>query len=157
LGVNEMNQHPELDQLATELFRVFSRMEYALKAAGFNLGDGDAKADWRGFAQSLGALFDHPPDEGLREAVEAILHAPPKKQIIRNGQIEWTEAAPDTDLSSDRVLIYVRRVRNNLFHGGKFNGHWFEPERSESLLRSSLKILHSCLDANDNVHRAYDG
>lgn len=83
-----------------------------------------------------------------------ILDHPPKKQIIADGVLTWSVSAPDTDLRSDRVLIYVRRVRNNLFHGGKFNGRWFEPERSELLLRHSLTILRTCLDASADVRQA---
>jgi len=46
---------------------------------------------------------------------------------------------PETDLRSDLVLQYVRRVRNNFFHDGKFSGRWFEPERSTLLLKHSLR------------------
>lgn len=64
--------------------------------------------------------------------------------------------APNTDLRSDLVLLYVRRIRNNLFHGGKFNGHWFEPKRSEELLRHSLTILRGCLAASKEVRGTFN-
>lgn len=41
------------NQLANEMFKVFSRTEYSLKAAGFHKGDGDAEADWRQFALAV--------------------------------------------------------------------------------------------------------
>ena len=82
---------------------------------------------------------------------------PPKKQVVVNALIDWDEAAPQTNLRSDLVLIYVRRVRNNLFHGGKFNGRWFEPQRREVLLRHSLTILRACLAASEDVGRAFHG
>lgn len=53
------------------------------------------------------------------------------------------------------MLLYVRRVRNNLFHGGKFNGRRFAPERSELLLRHSLTIHRACIDASEDVHQAF--
>jgi hypothetical protein len=145
-----------LNQLAGDMFRTFARFEYALKAAGFHEGDGAAKADWRAFAESVSGLFDNPADPRLKEAVEYVLRHPPKKQIIEEGALVWGEVAPDTDLQADLVLQYVRRVRNNLFHGGKFNGQWFEPERSELLLRHCLTILHACRNASAGVGQAYD-
>ena len=82
---------------------------------------------------------------------------PPKKQIVVDGRLSWNLAPPNTDLRSDLVLIYVRRVRNNLFHGGKVNGHWFAPEGSEALLRHSLTVLHACLAASNELNQAYNG
>jgi len=145
-----------LNQLATDMFRTFARFEYALKATGFHNGDGDAKPDWRSFAESVPAIFDNPADATLKEAVEYILKHPPKKQIIRDGNLMWSEATPGTNPQSNLVLQYVKRVRNTLFHGGKFNDHWFEPERSELLLRHSLTILNACLDASQDVREAYE-
>lgn len=81
----------------------------------------------------------------------------PKRQIVDGGNLAWAPAAPSTDLRSDLVLTYVRRVRNNLFHGGKFNGRWFQPQRSEQLLKHSLTILHACLAASKNVNDAFHG
>ena len=145
----------ELNRLATDLFRTFARFEYALKAAGFHNGNGGAEANWRDFAVSVSAHFDDPQDEGFKEAIAYILEHPPNKQLVEDGELIWDAVVPQTDLHSDRVLIYVRRVRNNLFHGGKFNGHWFEPQRSAELLRHSLTILNACLAASDRVNEAY--
>jgi len=146
---------PSLDDLSIEMFRTFARFEYALKAAGFHCGDGRAEPNWRSFAESVPRLFDEPDDPDLRAAVRYILDHPPKKQIVANAVLTWANSAPETDLLSDEVLIYVRRVRNNLFHGGKFNGHWFEPERSELLLRHSLVILQACIAASDDLGQAF--
>jgi hypothetical protein len=144
-----------LDRVAHELFRTFARFEYALKATGFHNGDGTAEPNWRLFAESIPDALNNPQAAELKEAIQYILNHPPKKQIITDGILAWSEAPPDTDLRSDLVLIYVRRVRNNLLHGGKFNGRWFEPERSELLLRHSLTILRACLAASDNVREAF--
>jgi len=145
----------ELNRLATDLFRTFARFEYALKAAGFHTGDGAADANWREFAVSVAPLFDEPQGEDFKEAIAYILEHPPNKQIVENGVLRWHASVPQTDLQSDRVLIYVRRVRNNLFHGSKFNGCWFEPQRSGELLQHSLTILNACLVASEPVNEAY--
>ena len=146
----------KLNRLAGEMLTTFARFEYALKAAGFHKGEGTAEPNWRLFAESIPDLFEKPDDIALGEAIRYILDHPPKKQIVADGKLAWSDAAPDTDLQLDRVLIYVRRVRNNLFHGGKFNGRWFAPQRSELLLRHSLTILRACLDASDTVRQAFD-
>ncbi|MDQ7251063.1 hypothetical protein [Dongia sedimenti] len=146
-----------LDELAGALFRTFARFEYALKAAGFHCGDGEAKADWTAFAKSIPTVFDDPQDDGVKEAVAYILAHPPKKQVVAGGLLGWAVADPGNSPRSDQALVYVRRVRNNLFHGGKFNGRWIEPQRSEELLRHSLAVLRACLEASAKVRAAYDG
>lgn len=153
--VSAMREH-ELDRLGATLFRTFARFEFALKAAGIHNGNGEANPNWSAFAQSISSLFDDPQGE-VKEAIEYILSHPPKKQLVEDGQLTWKQVAPSTNLKADEVLIYVRRVRNNLFHGGKFNGRWFEPQRSEELLRHSLVILDACLQASDDVRVAYNG
>ena len=146
----------ELDRLAANLFWTFARFEYALKATGFHMGDGTAKANWRGFAVSVAQFFDNPQEETFKEAMGYILEHPPNKQMVEDGVLSWNASIPQTDLQSDRVLIYVRRVRNNLCHGGKFNGRWFEPQRNAELLRHSLTILNVCLAKSKQVKEAYD-
>lgn len=142
-----------LNELAVEMFRTFSRFEYALKATGFH--NGKAEPNWRAFSASINAHLENPNNDALAEAIEYIIEQSPKKQIIENGNLSWSTARPDTNLQADLILLYVRRVRNNLFHGGKFNGRWFAPERSEQLLRHSLTILLSCLEASHEVNEAY--
>jgi hypothetical protein len=146
---------PELNELSQEVFRTFARCEYALKAAGFHCGDGDANVNWRNFAVSIEHAFANPHDPVFANAITYILAQPPKKQVVKNGQFQWEAAIPPTNSRADLVLLYVRRVRNNLFHGGKFNGHWFEPQRSGDLLRHSLVILKAAVQASALVNAAY--
>jgi hypothetical protein len=152
-----MRNPPELDRLAFEFFKEFSRSEYALKAAGFHNGNGNAEANWSEFAKEVEALIQDPGNPQLADAINFIFGHPPKKQVIRNGIIQWSESAPNQNLKADNLLIYVRRVRNNLFHGGKFNGHWFEPERSEQLIQNSLFILKACINNVASTREAYSG
>lgn len=152
-----MTDCPDLDALAGELFHVFSRMEYALKVSGFNHGDGEAKANWQKFSMEVERLVVDPPTTELREAIEFILAAPPKKQVIVGGLIEWQTVEPNAESQADRLFQYIRRVRNNLFHGGKFNGRWFEPERSGRLIKHSLVLLRAAVEAVPQVRKAYHG
>lgn len=142
-----------LDDIAIELFRRFARMEYALKAAGFHNGDGKAEANWDKFGCEIKGKLEADPE--ITDAVDYMTKSPPKKQIVHNGQLEWESPTPNASKTHE-LLLCVRRVRNNLFHGGKFNGHWFAPERSEELLRHSLKILDACLRASPKLNEAFE-
>jgi len=88
----------ELDRLATDMFRTFARFEYALKATGFHKGDGAAEPNWRAFAETVSGLFDDPCNEALLEAVDYMLAHPPKKQVIADGLLAWSNAPPQTNL-----------------------------------------------------------
>lgn len=145
----------ELTELAKELFRIFARFEYALKEAGFHTGEGDASPHWRNFALSIDESLEEQATLELAAAIGYILEQPPHKQVVRNGILDWELAPPQTDSRANLVLLYVRRVRNNLFHGGKFNGHWFDPDRSEILMKSSLVILNAALALSAPVRHAY--
>lgn len=151
-----MKQDQNLDKLAAKFFQLFSRTEYAMKVAGYNNGNGPAEANWQKLALDVEDLIANPTSPNLREAIDFIFKAPPKKQMIINGLIQWENVKPDTSSRADKLLQYVCRVRNNLFHGGKFNGRWFEPERSESLLQHSLIILSAVIEAIPAVKEAFN-
>lgn len=152
-----MSHDQALHELAAEFFHVFARAEYALKASGFNRGDGPAEPDWTAFAVAVEELISNPPTQELRQAVDFILKEPPKKQFIVKGLIEWKEVAPSTNSQADTLFQYIRRIRNNLFHGGKFNGHWFAPERSERLMNAGLVVLRAAVDHESKAREAYHG
>ena len=103
-----------LNRLRADMFITFARFEYALKAAGFHNGNGPAKPNWTKFAKSVSDVFDRPPDPHFEAAVEYVVTHPPKQQIIKDGLLDWGDVATTTALKSDRVLHYVRQVRNNL-------------------------------------------
>ena len=143
----------ELDQLAVELFKKFARIEYALKAAGFHYGEGDAKPNWDMFASSIDGVLEK--DTSITMSIKYMSESPPKKQVIRKDLLEWETPKHHTNKTHE-ILLCVRRVRNNLFHGGKFNGHWFKSERSKELLQHSLCILDACLRASSKLKEAFD-
>lgn len=146
----------ELDQMSFRLFKTFARCEYALKAAGFRVGDHRrVDPDWTSFAQAIPNTFDAPNSEALTRALAYIQERPPLKQVLVDDALDWSNAAPQAVNATDLVLQYVRRVRNNLFHGGKFNGRWIAPQRSQELLEHSLTILEVAINAHPDVRQAY--
>ncbi len=152
-----MSRDADLHKTAVQFFKVFSRMEYALKASGYNNGDGAAEANWKKFALAVEPSLSSPPAGEISESISFLLNEPPKKQFIAGGVLEWRHTPANTGNTADDLFVYIRRVRNNLFHGGKFNGHWFAPERSEKLMGASLAIMSWAIELDPNVQAAYHG
>ena len=148
----------EQENLISEFFLAFSKFEYALKMAGIHNGNGNAKADWRAFAESISNKFDKNKNRTLAECVDYILKNPPNKQIVKDGNLQWADTPPDSKSEIDLLLQYVCRVRNNLFHGGKYKSRMLEnPDRSELLIIGCRNILAYCLELSSNVKEAFAG
>jgi hypothetical protein len=60
----------EIDTISSRFFKTFARFEYALKASGYHNGDGEAKSNWRKFAESLESLFKNPSSDQLQDAIQ---------------------------------------------------------------------------------------
>ncbi|HAT3636033.1 TPA: hypothetical protein ACYEOW_005660 [Raoultella terrigena] len=146
-----------LDYLCYEFFREFSRYEYCLKACGLHHKIKDAKADWDEYAKQVSETINNTTDPELISAIAYFKEHPPKKQIIKDGSLIWDDSLPQEKDMAKFIFLLIRRVRNNLFHGGKFNGKWFEPERSEALLQHGLVILRCCGEEHIEVSKAYSG
>lgn len=151
-----MHSKPSLDELAFNFFREFSRCEYCLKIVGLrDPNHRDPTADWGAFSAQVQHVLENPASEKLMAAVQYYVANPPKKQVVKNGLLDWAESPPDHKSKTELILRLVCRVRNNLFHGGKFNGHWFAPQRSEELIEHALVILDSCISNHTKVKEAY--
>jgi len=151
-------QTRRLDAIAFRFFKQFSRMEYALKAAGkLKRPDGPAEVDWLGFGDEIDAAFQAKvaDDKDLKEARDFVLGDPPKKQMVQDRSLYWKETIPDSKTETSLLLQYVCRMRNNLFHGGKFGLDWVDPDRSEALLFHGLMILNACIDIDLTVEENY--
>jgi len=132
----------QLDLLAFEFFKLFARYESSLKESGyFVVNRGKVIVDWDRYVnQEIGNNFlDELGD--AKEAAEYILNTPPKKQSANeSNEIIWVDV-PNNERSVQILFSHISRVRNNLYHGAKFNGTWFDPERSKLLLSNSLILL----------------
>lgn len=143
-------------ELVLEFFFVFSRFERALLRQGYYscAQRGDLKADWKRFADVHNDPFSNLKAPKLAQAVQYYQQQPPKKQVVQNGQLEWSPSPPNSTATElDRLLILVRRVRNNLFHGEKLGnlvgGSDFG--RDEQLLQHGLTILYACLTLDSDI------
>ena len=151
-----MTQH--LDQLACKFFKLFAQYEYALKAMQYARpgSGGQAEPDWDRFANEVGILVLNSKDSELVEALGYLFESPPKRQILHHGLLEWQEV-PNTERSAQILFSHIRRVRNNLYHGGKFNGRWFQPERSEELINRSMFVLSTLMNRHKKLAEAING
>lgn len=71
--------------------------------------------------------------------------------------LDWDSQRPNASTEIARLLLLVRRVRNNLFHGGKCNERVAEETaRNEKLLRHGIIILTEALKLNSSVWGIYE-
>jgi hypothetical protein len=142
--------------LVSDFFMLFARAEFALKNAGFatRRRDDSVAADWNKFAQSLGRAFMHPSDPTLVNAVEYLQTKPPKKQVLKDGHIEWKDRERGNLDDSAFLVRSITTVRNNLFHGGK-EIVGLMVERDRQLIQHSLLLLAYAITLNPAVHSAF--
>jgi hypothetical protein len=149
--------HLEEDLIVTFFF-AFSRFEFALKQAGFLTKEqigADAQPNWTEFAKKIQRSYDAHNDVELAEAVNYLLTKRPRKQVVAEGHsVDWKDT-PEERLDMDWILTLVKRVRNNLFHGGKYAGSVGELAHDTRLLTHSLTILNACLGWDDKVRTSY--
>ena len=148
----------EIDQLAFRFFKVFAQCEYALKAMGYGRAAyaGAAEADWDRFANEVGSLLLGNVDPAIVAARTYLFENPPKRQVWTNAGVVWGEV-PNNERSAQILFSHIRRVRNNLYHGGKFNGRWIDPDRSVELMSKSLQLLDYLIKADVRLLEAIYG
>jgi hypothetical protein len=144
--------------LACEFLAVFARFEFALKASGYANGY-DAKAAWDRYSRAIDGRFARLDGPELAAAAEYLLSDPSRKQVVRSGELTWESTALGGAPRAQRVLLMVRRVRNNLSHGGKFpaGGTRGDPGRDQALVQHSLVVLRACLPLDPSVEAAFSG
>jgi hypothetical protein len=139
--------------LVYEFFFVFSRFEHSLLANNFIAErNGAVVADWDKFARTVNEGFNRTIGSDVEKAIRYYEEVPPKKQVLQLGRLAWKNVTPETKERLGRLLVLIRRVRNNLFHGEKF-GVLLEGDskRDADLLEHGLTILYACLWTNSEV------
>ncbi len=133
-------------ELVFKFFVVFSLFEYALKKANFCEMDGrnNLQVKWDSFVENIRSKFN--PDE-VQNSVSYFKENPPRKQVLSNNHLDFEDTPEETDTLKS-LSILIRRVRNNLFHGGKFR---YEPSRDTKLISHALKILENWSQCNAQV------
>jgi hypothetical protein len=162
---NHLLDHLGLDKdLVCEFLLCFSRFEYALKRSDFVKRGKKMQAepmlaepDWDSFADSLLGKFSSATEPKLLEAVNLLDSAPPQKQVLKDGNLDWVNNKKDASESQEKwILRLVRTVRNNLFHGGKYPGKDApKPERDKKLLKACLTVLEYAMEFSPTVKQYF--
>jgi hypothetical protein len=158
LDVENLIHATHLDrELILHFLIYFARAEYALKRAHYIKGNETRiDADWDKFASDTHGKFNAEVSEELSSATKYLLEHPPKKQALKNGQLAWVDSECGKKEILPCLLVLVRRVRNNLFHGGKFPTKPIpEVSRDRRLLESCLLVLSAALQLNQSVARFF--
>ena len=136
----------QLSQTAFEFFFQFSRFEAALKENQFlnsNKPGDRAEPNWRAFSAAFAEKYVQTP------AAKKLVELAPETQIVGNsGDLEWKATKTDWCKSElERVIVLLRTVRNNLFHGAKHGSMtWDNPARTTELLAASRTVLDELAD-----------
>jgi hypothetical protein len=143
--------------LVCEFFAVFSRFEYAMKATRYCGADRHQNAvpDWRGLQRDLGEPLAAATDESLQVAIAYLLAEPPWIQRVIDGRPDFQTSPLVGANAGVQALEAARRVRNNLFHGGKHTPH-SPPERDARLIEAALMVLRTCLALSPDLDSEYD-
>jgi hypothetical protein len=138
----------------TRFFYFFSKLEHALKRNEFLIkNQADAKADWDTFADKLGNEFFQKIK--AEHDIQILFKVPPRKQINNAGTLDWKDEASPQNVKD--LFVALRRVRNNLFHGGKYPyAPVEEPSRNDKLLRACLFVMESVINENTNIRATFN-
>ena len=142
-------------KVATEFFVMFARLEYALKAQEHIVKTAqkqDLTIDWRKLSQLIDGRFQKKvaTDEELKRAVEYFCDCPPQKQIWNGHNKDFELPAPQNVPQTERVLLCLRTLRNNLFHGGKdFKRE--DADRDQTLIAHGLAVITAVVDCNEDL------
>ena len=92
----------------------------------------------------------------MKKSIDFILNNPPQKQINENGVIKWKRVDPSQRNETKNLIMYICRIRNNLFHGGKFVGGYLEEfDKDFSLVKCALLVLKEIVNFNEEVKNAF--
>lgn len=139
-------------ELACTFFAAFSRFEFALKEEQFVRENrlGHAEPHWERFKERASEQWIQSAD--TEAAVVLLLAEPPQ---VQTGAQTWQPVALRGQNRFAQAIDAAKRVRNNLFHGGKHTPH-SPPGRDQALVNAALLILYACLEANPGLRETYN-
>ncbi len=140
-------QKRELERL--KFCVAFALFEHALKETFPAPSKRVARANWEAFEKSLPDLAENASPK-LQGAISYVCNEPPKKQCVQNGRVVFTKATL-TGTGNAAICEALRRIRNNLFHGGK------QPytDRDRQLVEAGLEIIEGYVQNSRRVQGAF--
>lgn len=144
--------------LLLDFFAAYSRIEYALKRNEYTTtSNGNAEANWPKFIKNNKEEFNPNKNHKLKQAVDYLLSFPAQQQIIKNGNLDFTEHSTTIEGPSlYRLYHCIRITRNNLFHGGKYPLKYVKDlSRNKELIQNSLTVLKEIIELDQNVKNTF--
>ncbi|WP_417809705.1 hypothetical protein [Thioclava sp.] len=157
--MNDQNiDYSKIDEVSEDgvrLFKVMMRLEFALKDAGYVMAGQRqaAEVQWDRYAkEKLGSAFWSEIKKATSAA--ALIESPPKRQVVdKGGNLAWEDSGAVR--SVQELVGALRRVRNNLFHGGKSGD--IDAERNARLYAASFYVIEQILIEDDIVQTIFTG
>ena len=139
-------------ELVCDFFALFSRFEFALKDIGYTRqGRIPIEPAWHSFAQHMAGEMAVEHESELSKAIGYLVGEPPMIQV---GPQRWDHSALHGATEIEQAIDAARRVRHNLFHGGKHSPH--SPDgRDTSLIEASSALLRECLSQNEPLNDSF--
>jgi hypothetical protein len=143
------NIHCDLSALAFDFFYWFSRFEFALKENQYlksHKPDSNADPGWSEY------VMKWQPNYNPSAEASELLQLLPQRQIVLEGDaLDWKPLDLSGCKSSlDAVVLCLKTIRNNLFHGGKHSCEgWDDPMRNHALLTSGKAVLSQLAKLGD--------
>jgi len=132
-------------------FNYFSRFEHALKMRGFKKLDRDGYivgVAWRSYNPEI----QYPTKTNqLDKAIEYLCQFPVKRQ---KDNLSWEAVSPITPANFSDALNAVPKIRNNLFHGGKYLKP--DPKRDSALINAAIVLIKACLICDSQLKHEFD-
>lgn len=153
-------QAGQAENITYDFFIAFSRMEFALKHTGYVKGDKrrNAMADWDSFAEKNDKPFQakiaDKKNKSLIEATNYLYDTPPKRLKFISNILSWEKRDTIKNRTLKELILVIRGVRNNLFHGSKRLAIT-EQSRNRDLLNYGLIVLNECLTIDRIVRQKF--
>lgn len=137
---------PGLTEQAFDFFFWFSRFEAALKENAYLKNEQPGSVALPGWDRFVTRWAPHYQPSASATHLVALA---PQRQMVGAGQSLTWDVTPVAQgaLPLAVVVVMLKTVRNNLFHGGKHgSADWDDPQRTRELLEAARPILDELAD-----------
>lgn len=128
-------------EVIIKFFISFARLEFVLKYNNWVKSDG--QVDWRQFYRNKGKVYKtwrmKTSDDRVLRAIEYLKLEPPQTLEKRNEDLKFVPLKVGNRTNLSLLSLYIKTVRNNLFHGNKEIGA--DNGRDQKLLECSLVVI----------------
>ena len=146
--------------LVFDFFWAFTTIECAMKHAGIlkvREGSDAIEADWDQFATDL---VNYGTERSLkfRQAARSLQQVRIQRLALIEKRPVWRPVERGRMGEVEFTLYLLRLVRNNLFHGGKyeFGAPAEQVERDTNIIRAALSVLDQCFEHHPRVKVAVE-